>query len=289
MTRISRWAALALIVATAPAFAASASKGTPPAPPEVAETAPTGTTLVSFTTSGDQPDADAVAVFETAPDKDGVNHRTLVMFGKKKGKFIPDFSSDKLIACSKCSQFHDDPFDGDYVKVVPGHVHIEQMDSGEKPSTTFLDLVRHSGQWRVMKAVRETVVAGRGQAESRNLVLPISGLAKDMDAEWSVPVFLNTLVVNHKNGKFMFMHGNPNPDSVWEKLQGDCNKQDCTVLIQQQDGCISLVRDSMARSFGGATTDVKGEKQAVTRALATCNAAGGQACKEVRTDCNKGI
>lgn len=289
MTRTFRLALAALVMATAPAFASPPPKAIPTAPPEVTASGPAGTTLLSFASSGEQPNADAVAVFETAPDKDDVRHRTLVMFGRKDGKFVPDFSSDKLIACSKCSQFHDDPFDGDYVKVSPGHVHIEQMDSGEKSSTTVLDLVRQSGKWHVANAVRSSVVAGRGPEKTEKLALPASGLAADMDAKWTVPVFLNTLVVNHKSGKFMFMHGNPTPDSVWEKLQGDCNKQDCTVLVQQQDGCISLVRDSTARSFGGAGADSRDEKQAVIRAMTACNAGGGQACKEIRTDCSKGI
>lgn len=289
MTRISRLTLAALMLTTAPAFAATPPKAPPSAPAEVMEAAPAGTTLLSFATSGDQPDADAVAVFETAPDKGDVRHRSLVMFGKKDGKFAPDFSSEKLIACSKCSQFHDDPFDGDYVKVTPGHVHIEQMDSGEKSSTTVLDMVRQSGTWHVTKAVRSLAVAGRGPKKTEKLALPASGLAADMDAKWTVPVFLNTLVVNHKSGKFMFMHGNPTPDSVWEKLKGDCNKQDCTVLVQQQDGCISLVRDSTGRSFGGAGADSKDEKQAVTRAMTACDAGGVHGCQEIRTDCSKGI
>lgn len=289
MTRTFRLALSALMMITGPVLATTPPKAPPTAPAEVASTAPAGTTLLWFGSSGNQSDADAMAVFETGPDKDNVRHRTLVMFGKKDGKFVPDFSNDKVIACSQCSQFHDDPFDGDYVKVTPGHAHIEQIDSGEKSSTTVLDLVRRSGKWQVTNAIRTTVVAGRGPEKSEKMSLPASGLAADMDGRWTIPVFLNTLLVNHKSGKFMFTHGNPTPDSVWKDLQSDCNKQDCTVLVQQQDGCISLVRDSAARSFGGAGADSRDEKQAVTRAMAACTAGGGQECKEVRTDCSKGI
>lgn len=289
MIRTFRFALAGLMMTAAPAFASPPSKAPPSAPSEVTAAAPSGTALLSFASSGEQPNADAAAIFETAPDKDNVRHRTLVMFGKKDGKFVPDFSNDKVIACSQCSQFHDDPFDGDYVKVTPGHAHIEQIDSGEKSSTTVLDLVRRSGKWQVTNAIRTTVVAGRGPEKSEKMALPASGLAADMDGRWTVPVFLNTLLVNHKSGKFMFMHGNATPDSVWKDLQGDCNKQDCTVLVQQQDGCISLVRDSAARSFGGAGADSRDEKQAVTRAMTACTASGGQECKEVRTDCSKGF
>jgi hypothetical protein len=291
MTRTFRLAVVALAMTSCPAIAAASSKAPPTAPAEVVSRAPAGTTLLWFGSSGNQPDADAMAVFETGPDKDDVRHRTLTVFGKKDGKFEPDFSSDKIIACSKCTQFHDDPFDGDaYVKVKPGHLHIEQADSGQKPSSTVLEFVRKAGVWHVASATRETVVAGDEKDTTEKLPLPASGLARDMDAKWSVPVFLNTILINHKKGdKFSFLHGDATVDAMWKSEEGDCNRQDCTILVQQQDGCISLVRDASARAFGAGTPDPKDEKAAVTRAMAACKAAGGQACKEVRTDCSKGI
>jgi hypothetical protein len=246
--------------------------------------------LLSFASSGDQPNADAAAVFETAPDKDDVRYRTLVVFGKKGDKFVPDFSSEKLIACSKCSQFHDDQFYPAHVKVSPGHIHIDQFDAGEKPSQTMLDLVRKQDGWHVTNATRETVMGGYSAATTRKLPLPVSGLARDMDAKWSVPVFLNTILINHKKGdKFSFLHGDATVDAMWKSEGGDCNRQDCTILVQQQDGCISLVRDAPGRPFGAGTPDPKDEKAAVTKAMAACNAAGEKTCKEVRTDCSKGI
>ncbi|WP_049622962.1 DUF4189 domain-containing protein [Frateuria defendens] len=279
---------LAAMLAVSP-LSVLAALPSPRAPAEVAATAPEGTTLLAFATSGDQPHADAAAVFETRPDKEGVRHRTLVLFGKNDGRFVEDFSSDRLIACSMCSQFHDDPFDADYLKVTPGRVRIVQMDGGEKPSTTTLDLARQAGVWHVKAASRRTVEMGRYDERVERLLLPTSGLAKDMDAQWHVPVYLNTLLVNRKNGKFMFLHGHPTVDAMWESQKGDCTRQDCTVLAQQQDGCISLVRDESARSFGGESPDPKGEQQAASRAMAACNAAGGKACKEIRTDCTRGI
>lgn len=291
MTRTFRSALLALAMTSCPAFAAASSKAPPAAPAEVASTAPAGTTLIWFGSSGNQPDADAIAVFGTSPDKDDVRHRTLTVFGKKGGKFEPDFSSDKIIACSKCTQFHDDPFDGDaYVKVKTGHLHIEQADSGQKPSSTVLEFVRKDGLWHVASAMRETVVAGGEKDTTEKLPSPASGLARDMDPKWSVPVFLNTIVINHKKGdKFSFLHGDATVDAMWKSEEGDCNRQDCTILAQQQDGCISLVRDASNRPFGAGTPDTKDQNAAVTKAMAACNAAGGQTCKEVRTDCSKGI
>ncbi|SKB91295.1 DUF4189 domain-containing protein [Luteibacter sp. 22Crub2.1] len=277
-------AALALLV---PVMALGATP--PAAPAEVTAAAPPGTTLLAFSSSGEQPNADAVAVFQTAPDKDNVRHRTLVIFGKKDDKFVPDVSNDKVIACSLCSQFHDDQFYPDGVKVTPGHIHIDQSDAGEKPSETALDFVRKKDGWHVTKATRRTVVAGYGADTFADLPLPPSGLAKDMDAKWSVPVFYNTVLFNRRNGKFMFMHQNNTPDAVWAAAKGDCNKEDCDVLVQQQDGCISLVRDSTGRPFAAGTPNPKDKKAALSKAMDACSAAGGTMCKEANTDCSTGI
>jgi hypothetical protein len=289
MTRTFRLALAALTMVAAPAFASPPPKAVPSAPAEVAATGPAGTSLLSFTSSGDQPNADAVAVFETAPDKDDVRYRTLVVFGKKGDKFVPDFSSEKLIACSKCSQFHDDQFYPAHVKVSLGHIHIDQFDAGEKPSQTMLDLVRKQDGWHVTNATRETVVEGYGPVTTKKLPLPASGLARDMDANWTMPIFLNTVLFNRRSGKFMFMHKNPTPDAVWAAAKGDCNKADCDVLVQQQDGCISLVKDGTGRPFAAGTPDPKNEKAALTKAMDACSAAGGKACKEANTDCNTGV
>jgi hypothetical protein len=261
----------------------------PSAPAEVLAAAPGGTTLLAFSTSGHQPTADAAAVFETGMDKDGVRHRTLVVFEKKDGKFVPAFSSDRLIACSMCSQFHDDQFSPAYLKVTPGHIHIDQFDGGMKESNTALDLARRAGIWHVTSATRRTVIGGYGEETTQKLPLPTSGLAKDMDLKWTVQVFLNTLLINKKNGKFMFSHGDANVAAMWANQEGDCNPQDCTVLVQQQDGCISLVRDESSRSFGSGNPDYDDQTQSVAQAMSACKAAGGKACKEVRTDCQKGI
>lgn len=122
-----------------------------------------------------------------------------------------------------------------------------------------------------------------------SLPIPSSGLAKDMNARWNVPVYLSTLMVNHKNGKFMFLHRDESPEAAWNSVKGDCNKQDCTILAQQQDGCISLVRDALSRSFSGVGADTRDEKPAVSAAMDACNAVGGRLCKPVRTDCSAGI
>ena len=285
MPRTSPLALAALL--TWPMLTFAASNATAPA--EVNSATPKGSRLIAFVSSGDQPDADAVAIFEGNADKAGSRYRTLIAFGKKNGVFQQDFTSDKLIACSLCSQFHDDPFRPRHVKVTQGHIHIDQFDSGEKPSSTIIDLNRQNGVWHVTSATRNTVVAGREDERKEDLRLPPSGLAKDMDARWSIPVFLNTIVVNKNTGKFSFIHRSPNEQAVWESLKGECMKDDCTVLVQQGDGCISLVKDAAGRSYGGSVSDTDDEKGAAARAIAACQSGGGNACKEVRTDCSKGI
>lgn len=261
----------------------------PSAPPEVLSAAPKGTTLLFFAISGDQPNADAAAVFETAPDKDGVRWRTLSVFGKKDGELKPDFSSEKLIACSLCSQFHDDPFDTENFKVSAGRVHIEQMDGGEKPSTTILDLARQSDGWHVINATRRTVDVGRYNDRTHKLSIPSSGLAKDMDAQWSVPWFINTLLLNQKTNAFSFSHDNLSNEDMWKSQKEECNPQDCKILVQQGDGCISLARDSKGNSFPGSTKNPKKKGDAISQAMSACASSGGSDCKVVRTDCTKGI
>jgi Domain of unknown function (DUF4189) len=261
----------------------------PSAPAEVVAAAPQGTRLLAFKSSGDQVDADAVAVFETPPDKDGVAHRNLIIFGKKDGEFVPELTSDKLIACSKCSQFHDDPFMAEGLDVKQGHVHIDQEDGGEKPTTTIIVLTRQSGEWHVTSATRHIVEMGRYAERTVVLSSPKSDLAKDLDAQWVIPVYLNTLIVNQKTGKSWFLNGDESQEAVWKHMEGRCDKQACKILVQQQDGCISLVRDESSRPFGGASSDHKDKKQAVSQAMNACNAAGGKACKEVDTQCRRGI
>lgn len=261
----------------------------PSAPPEVMAAAPKGTTLLFFASSGNQSNADAAAVFETTPDKDGVKWRTLSLFGRKEGKFVEDFSNDKLIACSKCSQYHDEQFYTEMVQMSPGHIYIEQQDGGEKPSTTILDFQRKSGKWMIAKATRETVDFGRYNDRTEKLPIPKSGLAVDMDIKWIVPTYLNTLLLNKKDNSFSFLHGHPTTDAMWSSRKGDCNQTDCTILVQQGDGCISLVRDASQKSFAGKTANPKGKNEAVADAMKACESANGIKCEEVRTDCTRGI
>jgi hypothetical protein len=285
--RISFLGALAALIA----FQALSKTAEPPlsAPTEVATAAPQGTHLLAFKTSGDQVDADAVAVFETPSNKDGVAQREFIIFGKKNGKFVPEVSSDKIIACSKCSQFHDDPFAYANVKVTQGHVHLDQMDGGEQPSTTTMDFVRKNGMWVVTTATRVSVEEGRYDSRTENLPIPVSGLVKDMDGLWSVPPFFNALAVESKSNRFMFRHGDATREELQGSIRSECKGGDCKVLVEQQDGCISLVRDGTGRSFGAGTLDAKQKYEAIAAATAACTSAGGNQCKPIRTDCSTGV
>jgi hypothetical protein len=289
MTRIFQVVALGLLVSSGSALAAPPARHAPDTPAEISSAAPAGSSLLAYESSGTQPDADAVAVFETPADKDGTQYRTLTIFQRKDGKFVPILSSDKIIGCSRCTQFHDDPFWPDNVKVTPGRIEINQGDGGETSSETGILLIRRSGDWKVDRAVRSFVDGGRGPAKVSNLPLPASGLAKDFDAKWSVPFYLNTLMVNNRTGAFMLTHRGTSPDQVWETLKDDCNKQDCTILVQQQDGCISLVKDGKGRFFGAGIPNSRDKKAAISKATDACTAAGGRQCEAIRTDCTRGI
>ena len=268
----------------------SKSAEPPPSPPtEVVAAAPQSTRLLAFKTSGDQVNADAVAVFETPPDKDGVMHRHLIIFGKKDGKFVPEVKSNRLIACSKCSQFHDDPFAYANLKVTQGHIHLDQMDGGEQPSTTALDFVRKDTHWVVTTATRVSVEEGRYDSKTEKLPIPASGLVKDMDGAWSVPTYFSALAVESKSNRFMFFHGDGTREELQGSIKSECKDGDCKVLVEQQDGCISLVRDGNGRSFGAGTPDAGRKDEAIAAAMATCSSAGGNQCKAVRTDCSTGV
>lgn len=261
----------------------------PTAPAEVIAAGPKDTRLLAFKTSGDQPDADAVAVFETAPDKDGVTHRNLIILSKKDGRFIPEVTSDKLIACSKCSQFHDDPFAYANIKVTSGHIHLDQMDGGEQPSTTTMDFVRKDSRWVVTAATRVSVDEGRYDSKTEKLPIPASGLVKDMDGAWNVPAYFNALAVETKSNGFMFIHGDSSRDELHGNVRSECKGGDCKVLVEQQDGCISLVQDGTGRSFGAGSPNAGKKDETVATAMAACSSAGGAQCKAVRTDCSTGV
>lgn len=70
-----------------------------------------------------------------------------------------------------------------------------------------------------------------------------------------------------KDNKFSFVHASATVDAMWKSQAGDCNPKDCTILVQEQDGCISLVRDASSHSFGAATPDPKDGDAATTQAM----------------------
>lgn len=274
------WAALC-----APTWAAAFPQG----PAEVAIAAPSGMTLLAFKASSETEDATGAAVYETPPDANRVRLRTLTLFRRQSGRFVPEATSDKAIACSKCSQFHDDPFDSDGLDVSAHHVRIVQTDSGEKPSTTTLDVVWKNGAWHVTKATRVTVAMGRYAEKIEPLPLPESGLLKDTDAQWSVPQYLNTLVIDPASHKFMFLHGDLTQEEVRKQMADECRDGTCHIAVQQHDGCIGLARDAQQRLFSGTTTNPKASAEAASKAAQACRAAGGRACEAVRTDCSVGV
>ncbi|HEX7814574.1 DUF4189 domain-containing protein [Dyella sp.] len=264
------------------------------APAEVTAAAPKGTHLVFFRASGEQVGADAVAVFETAADASGAKQRDLVVFRKQASGFTVVAHNDKVIACSTCSQFHDDPFSaGQHIEVSPGHIHIEQMDSGETPSTTTFDFSDDTSarQWRVTDASRVQVKNGRGKGVTRKLPLPASGLLADMDGQWSTPTFWNALVVNDQKHTFSFLLSKPSEQAIDAAIHASSSCADgaaCRVLVKQHDGCMGLARDADKTFFSATSPDPKAEDAVAKQALAACKAGGKGDCETVRTECSTG-
>lgn len=281
------WRCVLSVAAALVAFPAVCG-GPTQAPPEIAAAAPAGTHLLAFKSSGMQAGADAIAVYETAPDEQGVRHRDLIIFHNKGGKFVPEGRNDKIIGCSKCSQFHDDPFAADLLTVFPGYIVIEQMDSGEQPSSTTFAFAREGGSWRAMEASRLTFAGGRGQATAEKLPIPPSRALEDIDGRWDAPMFFNAIVVNDKARTFSFLHGDRTAAELDRHIAASCKDgADCRVLLRQQDGCMSLARDDKFRSFAAGVPDRKDKQAAKAQAIAACQAGGGK-CEEVRTDCSAG-
>lgn len=139
------------------------------------------------------------------------------------------------------------------------------------------------------EATRFTIFMGRYESKTQKLSLPPSGLLKDMDARWSVPMYLNTLVVNQKKHTFMFLHGDLSQASVQGHMKDECHANECAIVVQQHDGCISLVHDASKRWFSGSTTNPKAGDEAISHAVDACRASGGKSCEPVRTDCSIGI
>jgi hypothetical protein len=288
--KIAFFALNIVVAAAAPSLILA---GTPPLiPAEVSASAPPGTTLLAYQASGAKDGAIAAAVYETSPDAEGVRHRVLTVFGNKTGKFIPEASNDRIIACSKCTQFHDDAFAPKYIEVSADRVHIDQFDSGEMPSTTSIDFERRRGAWYVGKATRVTYEAGGGIPLRENLPLPTSGLLQDMDGQWSVPPSFIAIVANDTTGRYSFLHGYHTAQELQKSIDGSytCKVAGCRVLLKQShDGCLSLARDSNGKSFGVATVDPQAKTEATHGAIDACKVAGGTECKEVETRCSSGI
>jgi hypothetical protein len=261
---------------------------TPTAPAEIAAAAPAGTQLIFFKAAA----TDAIAVYETAADTSGTKRRDLIVFRNQDGTFSPVAQNDKVIACSTCSQFHDDPFNGgSYVTVKPGHIHIEQMDSGETPSTTTFEFAYDStaGTWRVTDATRVDVKDGRGTPVSRKLPLPASGLLSDLNGQWQHPVYWNALVVNRLKHSFSFILSKPSEKALDASIHASCTDASaCQVLVKQNDGCMGLVRDADKAFFSATSPDPKAEDAVSDKALAACKAGGKGECEAVRTECSTG-
>jgi hypothetical protein len=265
----------------------------PSAPAEVATLAPAGTKLIFFKASGTTEGSDAVAVFE-ASTASGPAQRDLLVLRKKDGVFRLADRNDKLIACSTCGQFMDDPFlnDGD-VSVTPGHIRISQMDSGENQSGVNYQFAYDpaTSTWKVTGG--ERVVAadmGHDPAKTQKAALPASGLLKDVDAHWAPVSYWNGVVVNDKDHSFFSSVSVKSEQALDAELKKECtDASSCHVVIKQQNGCYALVKDENQAFFTATVAKKRSADEASAKALAECKAHGKGKCEIQRNDCSTGF
>ncbi|MDF3981096.1 DUF4189 domain-containing protein [Luteibacter sp. PPL201] len=271
---------LVLFVISTYAAAAASS-----VPAEVLRAAPPGSRVAVFTASGDQAGADAVAIYESAPDASGSRQRHLVVFHKENGAFRPVVSSDAVVACSTCSPERDDPLmGGDGIKVTPGHIEIGQVYGSAKPTSVMYRFDFRNGQWRVTSASRE-----ESDGRTVKLALPASGLLADFDGQWQAKSFWNALALNDKDHSFYFLMGQPSEASLNEGLKKACDTDGtCRVVARVANGCLSLARDASGASFAAATPTTASKDKAKQEALSACQAQGKGECQSVRTSCSAG-
>lgn len=247
--------------------------------------------LIFFKTSGDQPNADAAAVFETNGGDRESRQRELILLRKRDGRFHEVDRNDKIIGCTTCDQFRQDPFLDRHITVSPGHISILHIDSGEKESTAEYQLVYDPGisHWRITSAKRTDVELGRGIAVNRTLPLPPSGLMKDFDAQWKARSFWTAIVVNDTSHQFHFVSSMPSERELDDTINKRCNSPSaCRVLVRQQDGCVALVQDELNNFFAAALPLKRSETQAEGKAMSECKLHGHGACTSVRNECTLG-
>ncbi|MDQ0010329.1 hypothetical protein J2T07_002519 [Luteibacter jiangsuensis] len=282
-------ALLATALASSPAFALQETPISAPA--EVEALSPTGMHLIFFKTSGDQPDADAAAVFETNSGDRDSRQRELILLRKKDGRFHEVDRNDKIIGCTTCDQFRQDPFLDRHITVTPGHISILHTDSGEKESTAEYQLVYDSGisHWRITSAKRTDFELGQGNGVSQAIPLPSSGLMKDFDAKWKARSFWTAIVVNDVSHQFHFVSSVPSERELDVTMNRRCNDPStCRILVKQQDGCVALVQDELKNFFASALPLKRSEAQAEGKAMSECKLHGHGTCTPIRTGCTLG-
>lgn len=285
---------IALVTIAALALPATLMAATPPpsAPAEVAALAPAGTKLVAFKSSGDTDGADAVAVFENE-SAGAARQRDMLILHKQAGRFQLVDRNDNVIACSTCGQLRDDPFDPNLLKVTPGHISLIQAHGGETPSESNYAFAYDaaSSKWRVVSAKRKDVAdQGDGAVTNGSDPLPSSGLFKDFDGRWKATSLWNGYVVNDSTHRFSQVVNKPTEAALDKAIAEACSDgAACHVLLKQENGCMSLVKDSAQAFYAAGTAGKHSKSQALGKATAACEAKGHGGCEEQTSYCAIGF
>jgi hypothetical protein len=261
------------------------------APKEVIPLAPRNTHLIDFKANSNESEGNAVAVFETNGEEGASRFRTLLILRKQNGQFKEVDRSDKIIACSTCGQFRDDPFKERDIVVKPNEIEIRHADAGERQSTAYFRLAfdpaaRH---WHVVAATRTDITLGRYDERTYSLPLPASGLVRDFDAGWTPRSYWTGVSIEAQSHKFHFESSAPSKESLDQALAGACrDKNDCRIIVSQQDGCVALAEDEDKAFFTSKLSLKRSTKQVTQEALADCIAKGAGTCKVIRAECSLG-
>jgi len=278
---------MTLLAATiAPMAAATAAGGAAATPLAVVEATPPGASLLVYKADNVASPGTAAAVFETT--KDGVKYRELAIFNVVEGRITLAVRNSKVVACSKCGEMRDDPFEfTDSLDVKEDEVELDQFHGGPSQSHTYIKLVREPGtnQWIVGSTHRSVYFFGNGTAYKEKLPQPASGLARDLDAEWS-PLRWNGIAIDHIKKLPIYIQDTYSKSEFDKFKRQECSGPGaCTIAIRQNDGCMALAKDDRAGYFHASSPSAQERQTTEQSALAKCSVEGAGDCSVIYSKC----
>lgn len=277
-------------MASAPATASKASAQTPA---ELKAFIPPGQKLLVYKGSGNDV---ALVIEKQKADADAPDitkgQRTLLLLHRIDGTLQTVLSNDKVIACSTCGDFMDDPFADHLLTLTPGHIHVEQYHGGRQPSSAIYDFTYDaaSKQWRVSNAVNTRFAdSGEGEKTIEKLPLASPALLSDFDPNWHKPEFWGGYAVNDKAHTFAAIVDASDEASLDKSIHDSCQSDGkCHVLVKQLYGCMALARDGAGQFYTATSQKKKAADDVAHDALKQCTAGSKGACEVLRHSCSTG-